>query len=226
MNQPETMEDADPATGSNSAIVRATNGVVIFVARHWLAIFNTLWGLYAFLPFVAPFFLAIGWDAPARVIYALYSFTCHQLPSHSYFLFGSANTPNEFQLAAAGMPVTPNLFVQRTFVGNESIGYKVALCERDIAIYGAVCAAGVAYAFVRDRLSPVSLKIFILLAIPMAIDGVTQLFGWRESNWVLRTVTGAMFGAAAVWWAYPYINAAMDDVIKTEEQRHSVSPSG
>jgi hypothetical protein len=33
-----------------------------------------------------------------------------------------------------------------------------------------------------------------------------------------------MFGAAAVWWAYPYINAAMEDVIKTEAQRNTASP--
>jgi uncharacterized membrane protein len=46
----------------------------------------------------------------------------------------------------------------------------------------------------------------------MAVDGFTQLFGWRESDWLLRTITGCLFGMATVWLAYPYVQEAMDDV--------------
>jgi uncharacterized membrane protein len=106
-------------------------------------------------------------------------------------------------------------------VGNEQVGHKVALCERDVAIYGAVLAAGLLFALMRPRLRPLSLRWFVLLALPMAIDGGTQLFGWRESNWWLRTLTGALFGAAAVWWAYPYIDEAMRDVLVSEAQRRA-----
>ena len=51
--------------------------------------------------------------------------------------------------------------------------------------------------------------------LPMAIDGFTQLFGLRESDWVLRTITGVLFGLRLVWLAYPYVEEAMDDVLRT-----------
>jgi uncharacterized membrane protein len=55
----------------------------------------------------------------------------------------------------------------------------------------------------------------------MAIDGGTQLIGLRESNWLLRTLTGGLFGMAAVWWAYPYVQAAMNDVLEEEARRQT-----
>jgi uncharacterized membrane protein len=200
--------------------------MVLFIAKHWLAIFNTAWALYVLLPFAAAILMHFGVVTPARVIYALYSYVCHQLPDHSYFLFGPTLSPQEPALIAAGMPATSNLFAQRAFIGNEGIGYKVALCQRDVAIYSAVLVAGLLFALLRRRMRvrPLSWKWFVVLMIPMAIDGGTQLFGWRESNWWLRTLTGALFGAAAVWWAYPYIDDAMLDVIETEKRRTVSTP--
>lgn len=201
---------------AESRVTRVADAIVHFIARHWLAMFNIAWAAYVLLPFAAPVLLHAGFEAQARVLYTLYSFLCHQLPTHSYFLFGPTPTPSEAALVAAGMPNTPDLWVQRRFVGNELVGYKVALCERDVAIYGSVLISGLIFAVIRKRVRPLRFKYFLLAMIPMAIDGGTQLFGWRESNWWLRTLTGALFGAAAVFWAYPYIDEAMDDVLKTE----------
>ena len=221
-NPPEPQAASQPAA-QKSALVRAVDGAVIFVARHWLALFNTALILYVALPFLAPLLAAAGFHAPAHVIYSIYSVTCHQLPDHSYFLFGPSFTPQEPELIAAGMPDVANLFVQRRFIGSEEVGLKVALCQRDVAIYAAVAAAGLIYAVVRHfrPVRPLSWKIFLLLLIPMAIDGGTQLVGLRESNWWLRTLTGALFGASAVWLAYPYVDEAMADVIQTETRRNT-----
>ena len=212
------------ASDASSRIARAANGLVIWIARHWLALFNTVWGLYVTLPLAAPVLLRAGLDAPARAIYTLYSFTCHQLPDHSYFLFGPSFWPGDAELVGAGMSSSSNLFLQRVFVGNDAIGYKVALCQRDMAIYGAVLAAGLLFALLRGRMGPLSTRWFLVLLIPMALDGGTQLVGWRESTWWLRTLTGALFGMAAVWWAYPYVNEAMLDVLESESTR-SPSPA-
>jgi uncharacterized membrane protein len=194
------------------------NRIVLWIARHWLAIFNTAWGLYTVLPFLAPVFMQIGWETPARVIYGIYSFTCHQLPDHSYFLFGHTHVPQAQELMAAGAPDAANMFLFRSFIGNAEFGYKVALCERDVAIYGSVFLAGLVFALMRRRgkVRAPSLKVYLLFLIPIAVDGLTQLVGWRESNWWLRTVTGAIFGAASVWLAYPYIEDAMQEVIENE----------
>jgi uncharacterized membrane protein len=199
----------------SSAVADVANGIVIGIARHWLAIFNVAWGMYVLLPILAAVGMQMGWTTPASIIYRVYSFTCHQLPDHSYFLFGPSLVPGTAELEAAGMPGY-NLFEQRTFIGNERVGYKVALCQRDMAIYGTVFVAGLVFGLLRRRLRALPFKVYLLFLIPIAVDGGSQLFGLRESNWWLRSVTGAIFGAASVWLAYPFIEDAMQDVIDTE----------
>jgi len=210
--------DAQDKTSNQleSNIARLANQLVLGIARHWLALFNFAWGTYVVLPFLAPLFMHLGFTTPAYVIYTVYSFMCHQLPDHSYFLFGSQLTPLKPALVAGGMPITTNLFQERTFIGNAVMGYKVAICERDIAIYGAVLLFGLFFGWFRRQIKPLSIWFYILFLIPMAVDGGTQLFGLRESNWLLRSVTGILFGAASIWLAYPYIEEAMQEVIESE----------
>jgi uncharacterized membrane protein len=213
-----------PASSAfESNVARIANGLVIRIARHWLAIFNTAWGLYVLLPFLAPVLMQVGWTPPARVIYAVYSVMCHQLPDHSYFLFGDQLAPNAVALEAGGMGAGLGLFEQRQFVGNAGVGFKVAICQRDVAIYSSVLLAGLLFALVRNRLPGISLRWYLLLLVPIALDGGTQLIGLRESDWLLRTITGALFGAGSVWLAYPYIDEAMQDVLVTEERRQHIA---
>jgi uncharacterized membrane protein len=213
--QPSSLPPNRPAAASG-AISRAANGIVVWVARHWLALFNTAWGLYVLVPFLAPIFMRAGMPAAAQVIYSIYSVLCHQLPDHSYFLFGPELAPHSPELIAAGMSSGSNLFQVRSFVGNSEIGWKAALCQRDVAIYASVFLTGLLYGLVRHRVRKLSFKIYVLFVIPIAVDGLTQLFGWRESNWWLRTLTGALFGFASVWLAYPYLEEAMQDVLDEE----------
>ncbi len=203
---------------------RTANGIVVWVARHWLALFNTAWALYVITPFLAPLLMRAGMPGAAQVIYTVYSFLCHQLPTHSYFLFGAQLAPQTPELVAGGMTTSGNLFELREFIGNAEVGWKVALCERDVAIYATVFATGLLYALLRSRVRPLPFKIYLLFLIPIGIDGVTQLFGWRESNWWLRTLTGALFGFASVWFAYPYVEEAMQDVLDEELQPRTGAP--
>jgi len=98
-------------------------------------------------------------------------------------------------------------------------GYQVAQCQRNTAIYGALFLAGVAFAFVRRWLAPLDWRLYGLLILPMAVDGGSQLFGWRESNWELRTATGALFGTATVWLAYPYVERSLRALRQPARQR-------
>jgi uncharacterized membrane protein len=84
-------------------------------------------------------------------------------------------------------------------------GHKMAQCQRDTAIYVALCGAGIVFSFVRDRARPIDWRLFALATAPIALDGGTQLFGLRESNWLLRSTTGGLFGVAALWFVYPYV---------------------
>jgi uncharacterized membrane protein len=152
--------------------------LVAWVGQHWLAVVNGAVALFAFLPLAAPLLMAAGLMGPARVIYYAYSYTCHQMPSRSFFLFGQ----------------------------------QMAYCERDTAIYLAVLLAGLVFSRWRDRLPRLSFKAYLLLILPMAIDGFTQAFGWRESTWALRVFTGALFGVASVWLIYPYLQQSIEEM--------------
>lgn len=216
-----------PRSAFEERLTRFANALVIGIARHWLALFNTAWGLYALIPVLAPILMQLGLETPARLIYGIYSLLCHQLPDHSYFLFGTlSGAPHLHELEAAGMPTGVDLFSQRRFIGNAEAGFKVALCQRDLSIYLSVLAAGLFYALLRNRIAirPPSIKLYLLLLVPMAIDGVTQMLGLRESDWLMRSLTGGLFGAASVWLAYPYVDDAMRDVIAIEEGRVAVAP--
>jgi uncharacterized membrane protein len=91
-------------------------------------------------------------------------------------------------------------------------GYQVCLCTRCMAIYGSMLIAGLTLALYRSALvRPLNWKFWILAMIPMALDGGTQLFGWRESNVFLRLLTGAIFGLGTAWFLFPQIEAAARD---------------
>ena len=206
-------------------VARRVDGAVLWIAQHWLALFNALVALYLLLPFLAPVLANAGLTRPASLLYSVYSATCHQLPERSYFLFGEQPFYSLSSLETGGLSEDQGLFQRRAFRGNDSTGYKIAVCQRDVAIYGSVVLAGLLFGLLRGRVRGIGLKVYLPLLIPMAIDGLSQLFGLRESNWWLRTVTGALFGGASVWLAYPYIEAAMRDVVRSEEMRlrHNLS---
>jgi uncharacterized membrane protein len=168
------------------------------------------------------------------------------MASRSFFLFGDQPVyPRElagtdFTPIEAYMPTIPEfvgasadpsewtsfILPARRFVGNEQMGYKTALCERDMAIYGFVLLGGLLYGLLRRRMTikPLPLWAFLLFGLgPIALDGFSQLFSQylvvlapalealplRESTPLLRTLTGAMFGFALVWLTYPYIDQSM-----------------
>jgi predicted MFS family arabinose efflux permease len=53
----------------------------------------------------------------------------------------------------------------------------------------------------------------------MALDGFTQLFGWRESTWELRVVTGSLFALAVAWFVFPRLQRGFGEIQQTVEQR-------
>ena len=84
-------------------------------------------------------------------------------------------------------------------------GYQMAVDQRITAIFGSSLLAGLVFIPLRGRLKAISWRTYFILSLPMAVDGFTQLFGWRESNWELRTITGTLFGGGMVWLVYPYL---------------------
>ena len=227
----------------------AIDRAVYWLTRHWLAVFNMALAVYVGLPLLAPTLMQFGATGPARLIYLVYSPMCHQMASRSFFLYGDqyayprdiAGTdlvPFEAYMsdmtAFSGISTAPEDWVSfllpaRRFTGNERMGYKTALCQRDMAIYGFILVGGLVYGLVRRRhkVKPLPLWAFLVLGIgPIALDGFSQLFSQygvalaplsslsqflplRESSPFLRTFTGALFGFMLVWLTYPHIDASM-----------------
>jgi uncharacterized membrane protein len=167
-----------------------------------------------------------GLERPAHWIYLAYSFVCHQFPFRSFFLFGPRATyPRDILQAATG--VDPNDYLHvRLFVGNAATGFKVALCERDVAMYGGILLAGLVYALLRPRLKPLHWMLWVALGVlPIALDGGSQLVSqlpigvlpFRESTALLRTITGALFGVMSVWFAYPNVQDSMQENLQSVE---------
>lgn len=184
----------------------------LFVGQHWLPL--VILGLVVFngLAFLAPILMHLGLTAPAQLIYLAYRLTCHQLAYRTYFLFGAQPVYTLDQLRAALAPASEDLAYWTNFQGNPILGYKMEWCERDAAMYGSLLVASLLFAFVRTRLRPLDWRLYAALLTPMAIDGFTQLFGWRESDYLLRGITGVLFGFGTVWLIYPYLEEAMHDV--------------
>ncbi len=92
------------------------------------------------------------------------------------------------------------------------LGNPLAFCQRDLAIYTSMFAGGLLFGLVRRRLPPLPWVAYGILILPMAIDGFTQLFGWRESTWELRLLTGALFGLSSVWLLFPRLNQVLGEI--------------
>jgi uncharacterized membrane protein len=203
--------------GARRAVV-AVDRFIFWFAKHWLTVFNTLAFLYVGLPFLAPILMYLGAEGAATALYRIYGPLCHQYPQRSWYLFGSQPAYSIEQLKA--------LFPLKSLYGGtyraaSLIGYQVAFCQRDTAIYGTILLAGLLYGFVRRWLRPFPIWAYFLIGlVPIGLDGGLQLFfPGLESNPVRRVITGALFGLATVWFAYPYIEESAVEVLETLEQR-------
>jgi uncharacterized membrane protein len=209
--------------------VSKTDRFSYWLSRHYMVIFNILVFVYVGLPFLAPTLMKANVTFPARAIYTIYSPLCHQFAFRSWFLYGD-QTYYPRELAMIDGVVTyerlsgveeVDLAEARRFVGNQNVGYKVALCQRDIAMYGGILLFGLVFSFSGHRLRSIPWYLWLLLGVvPIGWDGASQLPslmgidlpGWlplRESSPLLRSLTGGLFGIMTAWYIYPLIEATM-----------------
>lgn len=96
-------------------------------------------------------------------------------------------------------------------------GIKMPVCSRCAAIYVAT-ALGLVFFRLKGygkREFTMNWLLFALLFAPTALDGFTQLFGWRESTNLLRLATGIPYGlgyAYGIAWALPLVYALLEMV--------------
>lgn len=206
-------KESTQVTGRKRDLVLFLDRQIYQLAKHWLAVFNTLIGVYTLLPLLAPLLMAAGAPQIGRLIYFAYRPACHQLPERTFFLFGPQASYTLDELWAIGLvDRTDDIFARQRFLGAMQIGWKMALCQRDMAMYSALFIGGLLFGLLRARARPLSLLGYLLLLVPMFIDGGTQLVGLRESIPLLRVLTGGLLGLATVWMLYPRLEDAFAEV--------------
>lgn len=228
-NQINTIDQAI-ASGEIQLPVRwsTADRISYWLSRHYLALFNFFVIFYLGLAFLAPVMMKVGWTVPAGWIYRAYGMMCHQLSFRSWFLFGeqfsyprsTIRGLNELSYGQATGLAEDDLWTAREYRGAPQVGYKIALCERDVAIYMGILIFGLFYGGVGRKLKAIPWYVWIVIGlIPIGVDGLSQLLSqppinllpYRESTPLLRTITGFLFGFATAWFGYPMAEEAMRD---------------
>jgi uncharacterized membrane protein len=232
-DQIEALKDADYSPSDPASMTwTKSDRFTYWLSSHYLALLNIIVLVYLALPVLAPVLMKVGLETPARIIYRGYGFVCHQLAFRSFFLFGEQPV---YPRAAAGMAgllslkqatgldeasTGDALLAASKFVGNDVVGYKIALCERDVAIYGSILLFGIVFGLTGRRLKALPWYIWVLVGlVPIGLDGLSQLLSqppfsfwvFRESTPYLRVITGFLFGFTTAWFGYPLVEQAMAD---------------
>lgn len=204
--------------------------ISLWLSKYYIWLITFFLALYVGLPFLAPVFARNGAMLPAKVIYTIYKPLCHQLAFRSWFLFGEQPF---YPRAIAGIDgvlsyedITGQSEIDtrqaRNFIGNDQVGYKVALCERDTAIYASMLLFTLVFIISGRRLKSLPWYIWLIIGlIPIGLDGTSQLASlglnlpaWipiRESTPLLRTITGTLFGLTTAWYLFPLIEESMHE---------------
>ena len=212
----------------------------IWLSRWYMFVFSSIIFIYVGLPVLAPVLMRIGATAPANIIYKMYSPLCHQFGFRSFFIFGEQPyyPLTETGIAGEGTdlidfesatgilnladPTSPTRWEARNYVGNEKVGYKLALCERDMAIYGAMLLFALIFWATGHRIPPLHWAIWLFVGLGfIGLDGFSQLISqfefdifakvlpYRESTPFLRVFTGFLFGFTSAWFGFPYVEESM-----------------
>ena len=98
---------------------------------------------------------------------------------------------------------TLNPMILRQFIGNESMGWKVAWSDRMISFYTSIWLYSVVWSPVRQKIKSLSWRGFALFLLPIALDGITRTIsdfagigrGFRDTNQWLTLLTNNPFSA-------------------------------
>jgi uncharacterized membrane protein len=208
--------------------------------HHWLLIFNVMSGLFIGLTAVAPLLMALGLERPARLLYLAYAPNCHQLPQRSYFLFGPHGIDTyslEQVLSWGGNPNHLRGFVGNAEIGFKMAmahrttaifgavflaGLAFALLRRRLpalpwkwypALIAPILVDGLSH--VISEVTGLGFRGTNAWAAWLTGSALGPIFytgtGIGSLNWLLRTLTGVLFGLATVWLLYPLLEEAFAD---------------
>lgn len=144
---------------------------------------------------LAPVLMKAGHTTQARRVYRTYQPACHQLAYRSFFLYGEqAVYPRDLAgvkglksyEAVTGLSAE-DIESAKNFIGNEQLGYKTALCQRDLAILDRFFCSSSSMRFLKRESNR------FLVALDFA-GSCAHRFGWLLAG--LEPVGYRLFGVA------------------------------
>jgi len=200
-----------------------------WAAKHWLLFINFFFLLYFGLPILAPILRAYQYELLAYPIYKTYSYLCHQLPSHSYFIMG-------YQVAMCQrcLAIYISMFVGGLLFSFDLVRQNVRplsfkwylLCLVPMAVDGGmqliteltvvipilvfwvigVILIGL-FGFILTHYRHWNWQISVFLAAGPASLLFVQLMEGYESTWWRRSLTALIFAIGTIGITYPELEA-------------------
>lgn len=191
----------------------------------YASIFLTLFVfLYLFFAFLSPMLMKYGnYDLGVK-IQKIYERFCHQRVERALFLFSERSLFSTYNDDIfkdereddryTYLPDWLAKILEKNYDGhgkwgNEEMGYKVAICIRDIALYGSFLIVSVIlqvlyYLFKFSK--KISLRTLMIMLSPILLDVFIQILidifslipttHWFYDNWVRRILTGLIAGSS------------------------------
>jgi uncharacterized membrane protein len=165
-------------------------------------IYVTVLGILASLPIIAPLLLQIGFETPARYIYLIYSFFCHQFASRSIHI-------HDFQYAwcARDTAIWSAIFITAVLVKFNKLPklkwYWVIPFIIPMALDGGLQT--------------------IFTFLNLAPSGIVEGTPLYVSNNLSRFMTGAIFGIGVGWWLSQQLKDQVNISLETQEPAIEIS---
>jgi uncharacterized membrane protein len=133
---------------------------------------------------LAPWLAGRGSTGAARLVYAVFSPVCHQIPGRCFQFHGQS----------------------------------LAVCGRCLGIYAGFAAGLVLYRIVRGFGRPAlpSARNFLLVTLPLAVDGLAGVLGLWKSSIEIRAATGFVWGTLLPFF---FVGGVSDALAKGKERR-------
>lgn len=146
-------------------------------------------------------FLAAHWVAIIAVILGTLVVAAISVPFLSYFGLDMISKPVFYSLHYVCAQIPSHSFY--------ILGHQLGMCARNLSIYASMFVGSVIFNASKKRIPGIPWWLWVLLILPMAWDGGTQLFGLRESTWELRVLTGTLFGLSSIWFVLPLMQKTL-----------------
>lgn len=147
-------------------------------------------------------FMMEYWGHMVAIVLGILVFAALSVPFLTYLGLNSIAKPIFFSLHYVCAQVPSHSFY--------IFGHQLGMCERNFSIYASMFIGSLIFVLSKKKMMGIPWWIWILMILPMAWDGTTQLFGWRESNWILRIITGTLFGFGNIWFALPLMQKSLE----------------